>query len=152
VNDDAIFDAVVVGAGVAGLSAGIYLGRAQRKALLVSSGNSMAVWEPVVENYLGFPDGISGEDLISRGKQQAVRYEVNFAEDLIDSVRVEKECFLVTGKHEYCARRVLLATGIYHLPPDLPGVKECLGHSMFFCKDCDGTTRPWKPNCGLWQQ
>ena len=33
---------------------------------------------------------------------------------------------------------MLLATGIFHLPPEIPGVKECLGHSMFFCKDCDG--------------
>ena len=33
---------------------------------------------------------------------------------------------------------LLLATGIFHLPPEIPGVRDCLGHSMFFCKDCDG--------------
>jgi thioredoxin reductase (NADPH) len=38
----------------------------------------------------------------------------------------------------YRTNRLLIATGIFHLPPEIPGVKECLGHSMFFCKDCDG--------------
>src|SRR5436305_7828542 len=38
----------------------------------------------------------------------------------------------------YRARSLLAATGIFHLPPEIPAVKQCLGHSMFFCKDCDG--------------
>lgn len=136
-----LWDAVIVGAGLAGLSAAIYLGRAQRKALVVSAGNSMAVWEPDVENYLGFPDGISGEELIAAGKKQAQRYGVEFAEDEIDSVRRDESgCFTITGKAGVRrARKVLLATGIFHIPPDIAGVKECLGRSMFFCKDCDGT-------------
>jgi thioredoxin reductase (NADPH) len=133
------WDAVVIGAGIAGLSAAIYLGRAQRDALVVSSGRSMARWEPDVQNYLGFPEGVSGEDLLARGKQQAHRYGVQFAENEIESVRVEDNGFSIVGKTEnYRALKVLLATGIFHLPPEIAGVKECLGHSMFFCKDCDG--------------
>jgi thioredoxin reductase (NADPH) len=43
------------------------------------------------------------------------------------------------GKRKtYRTKRLLIATGIFHLPPEIPGVKDCLGHSMFFCKDCDG--------------
>lgn len=98
----------------------------------------MAVWEPDVQNYLGFPDGVSGEDLLENGKRQAERYGVEFCEDLIDSVTANGPGFEVRGREFYRASRVLLATGIYHIPPDIPGVKECLGHSMFFCKDCDG--------------
>ena len=135
-----LFDAVIIGAGLAGLSAAIYLGRAQRETLLVSAGNSMAVWEPEVQNYLGFPDGISGEELVASGKKQALNYGVQFAENEIDSVRRDESgCFTIIGKAgTHRARKVLLATGIFHIPPDIPGVKECLGHSMFFCKDCDG--------------
>lgn len=139
-SEHKLWDAVIVGAGLSGLSAAIYLGRAQRDTLVVSAGNSMAVWEPDVQNYLGFPDGVSGEDLVAGGKKQAARYGVHFADEEIDTVRREADgCFSVTGKKEtHRARKVLLATGIFHIPPDIPGVKECLGHSMFFCKDCDG--------------
>lgn len=82
-------DVVVVGAGLAGLSAAIYLGRALRNTLVIHSGKSMAVWEPDVENYLGFPKGISGEELLKRGREQAKRFNVEFDEDEI--VRAEGE-------------------------------------------------------------
>ena len=69
-----IWDAIIVGGGIAGLSAAIYLGRAQRSTLVIDSGKSMAQWEPDVQNYLGFPKGISGVELLKRGEQQARRY------------------------------------------------------------------------------
>jgi thioredoxin reductase (NADPH) len=130
---------IIVGGGLAGLSAGIYLGRARRDTLIIDSDKSMARWEPDVQNYLGFPEGISGTELIRRARRQARRYGVNFAKDEIISARKLKEGFQLTGKKgRYRCERLLLATGIFHIPPDIPGVKPCLGHSMFFCKDCDG--------------
>jgi thioredoxin reductase (NADPH) len=132
-------EVIVVGGGIAGLSAAIYLGRAQRDALVIDSGHSMAKWEPIVENYLGFPRGVSGEDLLRNGCRQALKHDVRFANDEIGSVSVKKGVFTLKGKRKtYRTKRLLLATGIFHLPPEIPGVKECLGHSMFFCKDCDG--------------
>ena len=132
-------EVIIVGGGMAGLSAAIYLGRAQRDTLVIDSGKSMAKWEPVVENYLGFPDGVGGEELLESGRRQAERHEVEFAEDKIEKITVEDGEFVLRGKdRSYHARRLLLATGIFHLPPEIPGVSECLGHSMFFCKDCDG--------------
>jgi len=132
-------EVVIVGGGIAGLSAAIYLGRAQRDVLVIDSQKSMARWEPDVQNYFGFPDGIAGEELLSRGEKQAQRYGMEFAEDEITAVRREGELFYLTGREgEYEGRRLLMATGIYHLPPKIEGVDECLGHSMFFCKDCDG--------------
>ena len=129
----------MVGGGVAGLSAGIYLGRAQREAVVISLGNSMAAWEPEVRNYLGFPEGISGADLVKNGRRQGEAYGTSFAEDRIESISGEDGHFVLKGERRtYEARKVLLATGIFHLPPEIEGVKECLGHSMFFCKDCDG--------------
>jgi thioredoxin reductase (NADPH) len=130
---------VIVGGGLAGLSAAIYLGRALRDVLVVDSGKSMARWEPDVQNYLGFPDAISGSDLVSRGREQAEAYGAEFAEDEIVEAGREDDLFELQGKRDrYSARRLLIATGIFHVPPELDGVTECLGHSMFFCKDCDG--------------
>lgn len=138
-DDPRTREVIVIGGGIAGLSAAIYLGRAQRDTLVIDSGHSMAAWEPDVQNYLGFPKGISGEDLLMCGRQQAKRHHVDFAQDKIKSVSRGKDHFLLRGRRRtYRANRLLLATGLFHLPPEIPGVKECLGHSMFFCKDCDG--------------
>jgi thioredoxin reductase (NADPH) len=138
-NDPNTREVIVVGGGIAGLSAAIYLGRAQRDALVIDSGHSMAKWEPIVENYLGFPRGVAGEALLSSGCRQAKRYDVDFAQDEIKSVVRRHGIFALKGRRKtYRTKRLLLATGIFHLPPEVAGVKECLGHSMFFCKDCDG--------------
>lgn len=133
-------EVIIVGGGLAGLSAAVYLGRAKRDTLLIDSGKSMARWEPDVQNYLGFPDGVSGEELLARGRTQARRYRVRFAREHITSARRSPDgAFVLCGeKAVYQCRSLLLATGIFHIPPDIPGVKPCLGHSMFFCKDCDG--------------
>jgi thioredoxin reductase (NADPH) len=132
-------EVIVVGGGIAGLSAAIYLGRAQRDTLVIDSGHSMAKWEPVVENYLGFPNGVGGEELLKNGRTQAKRYEARIISDEIKTVSLHNSIFVLKGRRKtYRTKRLLVATGIFHLPPEIPGVKECLGHSMFFCKDCDG--------------
>ncbi|MEO7860628.1 MAG: FAD-dependent oxidoreductase [Nitrospirales bacterium] len=56
-------DVIIIGGGLAGLSAALYLGRSKRQTLLIHSGRSMAKWETDVQNYLGFPDGIDGAHL-----------------------------------------------------------------------------------------
>lgn len=133
------WEAIIIGGGMAGLSAAIYLGRAERDTLVIDSGHSMARWEPEVRNYLGFPKGIAGTKLLELGRRQAGKHEVVFAQDKIESIRQRKQGFTLRGRRtSYRANRLLLATGIFHLPPEIPGVKDCLGHSMFFCKDCDG--------------
>ncbi len=130
---------VILGGGLAGLSAAIYLGRANRETLVVDEARSMARWEPDVQNYLGFPDGIAGEELVRRGRAQARRYGIHFARDRIVSAKTRNGRFALRGrKNFYECERLLIATGIFHIPPDLPDIESCLGQSMFFCKDCDG--------------
>ena len=132
------WDVIVVGGGLAGLSAGVYLGRALRRTLIIDNHRSLALWEPEVQNYLGFPEGIAGEDLLKRGRHQVEAYHVECCEETIAEARFEAGLFHLTGTSgTYQCQRLLLSTGLYHLPPDIPGVNECLGHSMFFCKDCD---------------
>ncbi len=131
-------EVIVVGGGLAGLSAAIYLGRAMRDTLLIDSGHSMAIWEPDVQNYLGFPEGVSGSELLERGRRQVAHYGAECREDDVLSVEIHPAGFaVVTEQARFVARRLLLATGITHVPPDIPEVKPCLGRSMFFCKDCD---------------
>ncbi len=136
---DPCWDVVVVGGGMAGLSAAVYLGRSRRRTIVIDSGHSMAKWEPLVENYLGFPDGISGSALLDRSRVQAWRFGTERAEDEITDIRKEdRGPFRVIGRQStYLGARVLLATGLTHLLPDIPGARDCLGHSLFFCKDCD---------------
>jgi thioredoxin reductase (NADPH) len=138
-NSETLRDVIIVGGGLAGLSAAIYLGRARRRTLVVDAGKSLAAWEPQVQNYLGFPQAIPGEELLERGRLQAREYQVEFATDTIESAERQNGTFKLKGeKGRYEARRVLLATGLFHLPPEISGVDECLGRSIFFCKDCDG--------------
>lgn len=133
------WDAIIVGGGLAGLSAAIYLGRAQRDTLVIDSGKSMARWEPEVQNYLGFPKGISGPELLQRGREQAEQYGVRFIKDEVMTAGGREGAFRLRGrKKSHVAKSLLIATGIYHIPPSINGVRACLGHSMFFCKDCDG--------------
>jgi thioredoxin reductase (NADPH) len=121
------------------LSAAIYLGRAQRDVLVIDDVKSMGRWEPKVQNFLGFPEGISGERLLERARRQAHRARARFKRDYVASARFKDGQFHLQSKSgSYACRRLLLATGIFHVPPDIPGVSACLGHSMFFCKDCDG--------------
>ncbi|MEP6933555.1 MAG: NAD(P)/FAD-dependent oxidoreductase, partial [Nitrospirota bacterium] len=131
-------DVIIIGGGLAGLSAALYLGRSKRQTLLIHSGRSMAKWETDVQNYLGFPDGIDGRELLNRGHAQVARFHVEVLEDEIRTLNKKTDTFEVQGQRAtYQARRLLIATGLTHLPPDIPGVKECLGKSLFFCKDCD---------------
>lgn len=133
------WDAVVIGGGIAGLSGAIYLARARRRTLVIDHGKSMARWVPDVENYLGFPKGIEGAELLRLGRKQARHYGAEFVEDTITTLRREPDgLFQAVGERGvYGGRRALLTTGLRHLPPEIPGVSDCLGQSMFFCKHCD---------------
>ncbi|HMC29077.1 MAG TPA: NAD(P)/FAD-dependent oxidoreductase, partial [Verrucomicrobiae bacterium] len=129
-NSNGAREVIIVGGGIAGLSAAIYLGRAQRDALVVDNGKSMAQWEPQVQNYLGFPEGVAGEDLLRKGAEQARNYGVEIIDDEIVSASRGGKLFHLRGKvKSYSASRVLLATGLFHLPPKIDGVDQCLGHS-----------------------
>lgn len=132
-------EVIIVGGGLAGLSAAIYLGRALRDVLIIDAGESLAIWEPEVQNYLGFPECIDGRELLQRGREQALRYGAQIVHEEVERLWKDGETFRIKAKKcDFQARRLLLATGVYHLPPKIPAVNECVGKSMFFCKDCDG--------------
>ena len=122
---------------MAGLSGALYLGRSNRRALLIDAGESMARWEPIVENYLGFPESLSGQKLLDLGRAQVQKFGVRTVHDRIVRIRRQGDAFLLEGADVYYSTRVLLATGLTHLLPNICGADACLGRSVFFCKDCD---------------
>jgi choline dehydrogenase-like flavoprotein len=94
------WDVVIIGGGFAGLSAVIYLGRAMRRVLVLDAGESAGKWEPEIQNYFGFPEGISGPELLRRAHEQACRFGAEILTDEVDCVEADPAGgFIVCGKH-----------------------------------------------------
>jgi thioredoxin reductase (NADPH) len=90
-------DAVVIGAGPAGLTAGLYLGRYRRDVLIVHDGNSRTLRIPLTHNAPGFPDGIAGPDLIDRMTRHATDYGAEVEEDEITGIERLADGFRLTA-------------------------------------------------------
>lgn len=138
-NDD-ILDAVVVGAGPAGLTAAIYLGRFRRRVLTIDSGESRAGWIPVSHNHPGFPDGVNGLELLRRIRLQAEAYGARIQPGRVQALRVEGDLFrLAVDGEELRARKVLLACGVEDIEPPLPDIEGCVRRTLIrICPICDG--------------
>ncbi|UTP39971.1 NAD(P)/FAD-dependent oxidoreductase [Phenylobacterium sp. LH3H17] len=135
-----ILDSIVVGAGPAGLTAGIYLGRFRRDAVIFDSGDSRAAWIPTSHNHPGFPDGVGGIELLARIRTQAERYGAVVRKAVVEDLEVDELGFraVVEGKDLF-ARTVLLATGVSDNEPPLPGVEAAVRQGLVrICPICDG--------------
>jgi thioredoxin reductase (NADPH) len=105
------FDVVIVGGGMAGLSAGVFLGRAGLRTCLLDAGESSLRRVERVNNYIGFPDGIGGAELIDRGREQVLRFGAGVSGDSVSSIAVEGPGFVVrTGTKSYGCRFIVLAS------------------------------------------
>ncbi|RAR43496.1 NAD(P)/FAD-dependent oxidoreductase [Paenibacillus sp. MDMC362] len=140
--DTEVKDCIIIGGGIAGLQAAIQLGRySAYDVLVIDRGTGRSTICKSYRNILGWPDGVSGEELRGRGRQQAESVGVTFADDDIRKAeRDESEYFVLTGKDgvRYRAKTLLLATGVMDRFPQLPGLMSTLGTSVFVCPDCDG--------------
>jgi thioredoxin reductase (NADPH) len=90
-------DCLVIGAGPAGLTAATYLARFKRRIAVVDSGHSRASYIPRSHNYPGFPDGINGEELLARLRQQAGRYGARVTTGLVEKLAIEDGSFVASG-------------------------------------------------------
>jgi thioredoxin reductase (NADPH) len=136
-----MLDCAIVGGGPAGLTAAIYLARFRRNFRLIDGGASRASWIPLARNYPGFPDGVSGDELLRRLRDQAQRYGAPLLEDRVqDLIRLDDgfELALASGGRLQ-ARRVILATGVIENEPNLPGCVDAVRRSLIrICPICDG--------------
>jgi thioredoxin reductase (NADPH) len=132
-------DAVIVGAGPAGLTAATYLGRFHRKAVVIDGAASRARWIPESHNIPGFPRGISGLALLADLREQATRYGAEIHPGHVDEIEPSGRGFLVHfGSQSVYARFVLLACGIEDHLPDLAGAEEAMLRSLLrVCPICD---------------
>ena len=133
-------DCLIVGAGPAGLAAAIYLARFRRRIAIVDAGHSRASYIPRTRNYPGFPDGISGDELLARLRQQAERYGAHISAGLIEHLRKEGEVFVATHDgQEMTARTVLVATGLVDKEPEMANLREAIDAGCIrLCAICDG--------------
>ncbi len=141
-NETNIYDLIIIGAGPAGITAGIYAGRQKLKTLLVAKnfGGQVAKKATEVCNYPGFKN-ISGLELIEKFvdhmKEQS-DVKIKLAEVL--KIKREKEYFavLTTEKEELKSRSVIIATGADPRPLEAKGEKEFIGRGISYCVTCDG--------------
>jgi len=134
-------DVLIIGAGPAGLTAGIYAGRGQLDVVIVEKGlpGGQIAQTEEVENYPGFETAISGPELSQRMVRQAERFGAKIVMDEIDRVERAGDGFRVHGyERDYLARAVIVATGATPRRLGVPGEDEFYGRGVSTCATCDG--------------
>ena len=135
------YDVVIIGGGGAGLTAALYTSRAKLSTLLLEKlvpGGQIALTD-LVENYPGFPEGVTGGEISERMEEQAKRYgtEVVYAE--VKSLSKKGSLFeIVTAQKTYTARSIILAAGASFRMLGVKGEKELTGRGVSYCATCDG--------------
>lgn len=135
---DEIYDAVIVGAGPAGLTAAVYCARKLMKTIVVSEDiGGQAAWSWAIENYMGFRM-ITGEDLIGKFEDQVRGFDVGLELDRVRGIQKEGDLFFVRASSTYRCRTVILATGKQPRTLGLPGEDRLIGRGISVCSTCDG--------------
>ena len=139
-HNDHMLDALIVGGGPAGLSAAVYLGRACRSTLVFDCPRpGRSDWAQTNHNYLGFPDGVTVDELTDRGRRQAERFGARFSTARVTDLSRDGDHFVARAAGgTYRGRAVVLATGVADCWPEFPGYEEYIGRSMHWCIVCDG--------------
>ena len=134
------YDSIIIGGGPAGISASLYLKRANKNVLVLYSGESNLEKAEKIENYYGFPEGISGKDLLENGRKQAQNLGIDLKEEVVTGIEfVDDKTFkVVTDVDSYETRSVVLATGNKKNRPNIKGLLELEGKGISYCAVCDG--------------
>ena len=135
-----IYEVIIVGGGPAGLTAGLYTSRARLHTLLLESalfGGQMTTTE-MIENYPGFPQGITGDELSRLMEEQAKRFGMETANDEVVEVRLEGDIKHVrTHESNYLCEALILCMGTEYRKLGVPGEKELTGKGVSYCATCD---------------
>lgn len=138
-----IYDVIVLGAGPAGLAAGLYAGRSRLSTLIIEKGQDggqIAITDEI-ENYPGqIVEGESGRSLIARMTEQAKKFGAERCSDVIKSVELNGDVKkLVGAKGEYEAKCVIIATGAFPKPIGCENEGKFTGKGISFCATCDAS-------------
>lgn len=137
-----MYKTIVIGTGPAGLTAAIYLARANLNPLVIEGmqpGGQLTTTTEV-ENFPGFPEGILGPDLMDNMRKQAERFGAEFKNGWVDSVDFSQRPFKVTvdGLGVLEAESVIISTGASARYLGIPGEQENVGRGVSTCATCDG--------------
>lgn len=134
-------DVIIIGSGPAGLTAAIYAGRANLRPLVISGleqGGQVTLTNDL-ENFPGFPEGVSGFEIYQLFEKQATRFGAEMLYDVVQSVDLTGEVKIVkTATETFQARVVIIATGSTPKRLGLPGEDKYIGKGVSYCATCDG--------------
>jgi thioredoxin reductase (NADPH) len=135
------YDVIIIGGGPAGLTAGLYTSRARLHTLLIEIGllgGQMTTTE-MIENYPGFPQGVTGDELSRLMEDQAKRFGLEIINQEIAEVKVDGQLKRVRiGEATYSCKALIVCTGAEYRKLGVPGEKEFTGRGVSFCATCDG--------------
>lgn len=133
-----MYDVVVIGAGPAGISASLYAKRANLHVLVLYHGESNIEQAHKIDNFYGFPEGITGTELYNNGIKQAEKLGIDIKEAQVVGVEnLGKHFNVKTVKGNFETQTIILSTGNRKLKPNIPGVKEFEGKGISYCAICD---------------
>ncbi len=134
-------DLIIIGAGPAGLTAGLYAARARLKTLMLErlSPGGQVLMTDWVENYPGFPDGISGFDLIDKMRRQAEKFDLVIESQEVSRLELSPEKkVVVTDKGTLETRALILTSGATPRKLGIEGEELLIGKGVSYCATCDG--------------
>lgn len=134
-------DVLIVGGGPAGLTAAIYLGRFHLRTIVIDGGRGRAALIPLTRNHAGFPDGVSGIELVERMRRQAERFGAELQAGTVTALEQDEDGFVATADRRYRARAILLATGVTNNRPVMDEAMHAAALAagrLRYCPICDG--------------
>jgi len=135
-----IYDAIIIGGGPAGLTAGIYTSRAGLTSLLLEKGifGGQITYAEHVENFPGFPEGISGMELGEKMREQAAKFGLEIISTEATGVKLQNHTKIVnTNDGDFSCRALILAGGSNRRKLGVPGEVEFTGRGVSYCATCD---------------
>ena len=137
-----MLDCLIIGGGPAGMTAAIYLTRFHLDILVIDAGDSRTKLIPETHNHAGFPNGISGAELLARMQQQAEKYGATVKQNKISKISRNESVFAADwGEGKVVSHTVLLATGVVNRRPDIEEALHMEAIAMGrlrYCPVCDG--------------
>lgn len=146
---DTVYDAVVVGGGMGGLSAAIYLARYGLKCLVIEKGRGRSLWMQETRNYLGLDPSTPGRNILTHGTKQALEWGADHLRAFVENVTDEGDTFAIDVKigkknsklYTLRSKYLIAASGVMDVLPeleDMQNVYDYAGYTLHVCMICDG--------------